>query len=215
LETLADTTNDHFCRPTQPMEHVTTLELALNTSESNEVGQIDCNNLMFLYIYYLPNVTDLVLNRLPTKNTNSLFKIFHNLRRVTWSGAILYLNGSDFHGGPPELILDRCHFVLERSGTGMLNAHRMVVLEVLSDNAATTNAHIFTHSRNLERLSIKDATWSTSTSDQAPPAEPLPQEWLIKMVRHHPTLRWLRSDLSPENVAMLQREKPEITFVTD
>jgi hypothetical protein len=38
---------------------------------------------------------------------------------------------------------------------------------------------------------------------------------LIKMVRLHPTLRWLRSDLSEENVAMLKQERPEITFVSD
>lgn len=40
------------------------------------------------------------------------------------------------------------------------------------------------------------------------------QEMLIKMVRCHCTLRWVRSDLSAENVAMLQQERPEVVFVS-
>jgi len=45
--------------------------------------------------------------------------------------------------------------------------------------------------------------------------ERIPQDMLMKMVRHHPTLRWLRSDLTPENVAILQQERPDITFVSE
>ena len=45
-------------------------------------------------------------------------------------------------------------------------------------------------------------------------SQPVRQEMLIKMVRLHPTLRWLRSDLTKENIAMLQQERPEITFVS-
>jgi hypothetical protein len=33
-------------------------------------------------------------------------------------------------------------------------------------------------------------------------------------VRRTLTLRWFRSDLTAENVALLQRERPEVTFVT-
>jgi hypothetical protein len=33
-----------------------------------------------------------------------------------------------------------------------------------------------------------------------------------KFVRCTPTLRWFRSDLTPENVVLLQAERPEITF---
>lgn len=40
-------------------------------------------------------------------------------------------------------------------------------------------------------------------------------EMLIKMVRLHPTLRWLRSDLTEENVAMLKQERPDQTFLSD
>lgn len=43
----------------------------------------------------------------------------------------------------------------------------------------------------------------------------IPQDVLIKMVRRHPLLKWLRSDLLAENVALLEEERPEITFVSD
>jgi hypothetical protein len=43
----------------------------------------------------------------------------------------------------------------------------------------------------------------------------LPQEDIIQMVRNHPSLHWLRSDLSAENVAMLQQERLGITFVSE
>ena len=65
---------------------------------------------------------------------------------------------------------------------------------------------------SLERLSIKNATWSLEEN----PLEkfPVSQDMLITMVRNHPTLQWLRSDLSADNVAMLQLERPEVTFVS-
>ena len=49
----------------------------------------------------------------------------------------------------------------------------------------------------------------------SPVVQDLPQEVIVKMVRNRPQLRWLRSDLTPENVAMLQQERPEITFVSE
>lgn len=64
----------------------------------------------------------------------------------------------------------------------------------------------------LERLGIKNYAWAGNGQKEY---GPMPQEILIKMVRRHPNLRWLRSDLSEENVAMLQQERPEITFVSD
>lgn len=42
------------------------------------------------------------------------------------------------------------------------------------------------------------------------------QDMLVKMVRNLSRLRWLKSDLSKENVvAMLKGERPEVTFVSE
>ena len=48
--------------------------------------------------------------------------------------------------------------------------------------------------KHIESLSITGATWSIFLTDQVA-SELISQEMLMKMVRHHPTLRWLRSDL--------------------
>jgi hypothetical protein len=65
--------------------------------------------------------------------------------------------------------------------------------------------------KHLERLSIKNSTYFQNGKE----VQLVPQGMIIKFVRHTPTLRWLRSDLTEENVAMLQQERPAITFVTD
>jgi hypothetical protein len=76
------------------------------------------------------------------------------------------------------------------------------------------NPYLLMHCRHLERLILKNVTWFVSGSDHE--LEPLPQEIIIKMVRYHPTLRWLQSDLTEENVAILKQEaRPEITFVAN
>jgi hypothetical protein len=80
---------------------------------------------------------------------------------------------------------------------------------------------MFFHVRNtLERVSLKKATCFscfclggglTSGGEY----REVPQHALMKMVRKMPRLRWLRSDLTPENITILKSERPEITFVTD
>jgi hypothetical protein len=72
--------------------------------------------------------------------------------------------------------------------------------------------HLFYENEQIERLSINNITWKRTPRSAV---EPVTQGMLVKMVRTLPKLRWLRSDLSAENVAMLQKERPEITFVSD
>jgi hypothetical protein len=64
----------------------------------------------------------------------------------------------------------------------------------------------------LERVSIKGATYKYAGSDGEPLS--IPQPWLINFARRAASLRWLRSDLTPENVAMLKRERPDVEFVS-
>lgn len=69
--------------------------------------------------------------------------------------------------------------------------------------------------QNLERLSMQGATLCLVHGDTQQTLREVPgsQAMLMKMVRLLPALRWLESDLTPENVAILQQERPEITFV--
>jgi hypothetical protein len=60
-------------------------------------------------------------------------------------------------------------------------------------------------------MSIINATWAAIDPEAT---QPVSQEKLVKMVQNHPALCWLRSDLTDENIAMLQQERPEFTFVS-
>jgi hypothetical protein len=57
----------------------------------------------------------------------------------------------------------------------------------------------------LERLSIKDTTFSSFRGGEE--RHPIPQGLLMNMARRLPNLRWLKSNLTEENVARLQRER--------
>ena len=61
---------------------------------------------------------------------------------------------------------------------------------------------------------MKNATFQCGHFGRSEP-RPFSQNMLIKLVRHHPTLRWLRSDLTDENIAMLNEERPEVTLVNE
>jgi hypothetical protein len=70
--------------------------------------------------------------------------------------------------------------------------------------------YMFQFAHNVQRLSIKDASFGDGNESRQ-----VSQCMLIKMVRRHRNLRWLRSDLTADNIAMLQRERPEMTFVRE
>jgi hypothetical protein len=67
---------------------------------------------------------------------------------------------------------------------------------------------IFSCFETLERVSLKNVRCEGSSTAFVP----IPQPWLIRFVREVPNLRWFRSDLTPENVALLKRERPEVVF---
>jgi hypothetical protein len=62
---------------------------------------------------------------------------------------------------------------------------------------------------NLERVTLKHAAYFTPKS---PGWKSLPQEALMKFVRHAPKLCWFCSDLTPENIAILKEKRPDVEF---
>jgi len=75
--------------------------------------------------------------------------------------------------------------------------------------------------QKLERLSIRNAKYVERTvypqeqdDHRSRVVNCMTQKALIKFVRHAPpTLHWFRSDLSHENIRMLQTERPTIEFL--
>jgi hypothetical protein len=62
---------------------------------------------------------------------------------------------------------------------------------------------------NLERVTLKHVEYLVFSIDSW---TDLPQEALIKFVRHTPKLRWFCSDLTQDNIAILKEERPEVEF---
>ena len=130
------------------------------------------------------------------------------LRKVTWNGSFLEvdLTGLAYDGEPLETPV--AELVLDDS---VLHTPFLYPEELFSVHGGG-HFFMFQHCQGLERLSIKNATWSGHVNRDR---RAVTQGMLIKMVRLHPTLRWLRSDLTEENIAMLRQERPDITFVSE
>jgi hypothetical protein len=73
----------------------------------------------------------------------------------------------------------------------------------------TFNNHFIFHRccKALERVSIRNARCYRNVLIC------IPQNALIKFVRNVPSLRWFRSDLTQENIDMLQLERPDIELL--
>jgi len=127
---------------------------------------------------------------------------------LTWNMmgefAIQVLNGSSLenHANLTELCIDGSKF------------RPRFARRMSSEHPNHAYQYMLCHCPIIERLSIKECKVSNPTPSGMQ-SRLLPQALLIKMVRNHPSLHWLRSDLSAENVDMLQQEHPDIAFVSE
>jgi hypothetical protein len=183
---------------------------------SPNAGNQKIDNLAVLCLPYIfPNLVSVDLSDLfntivPVSICMRFATHCPQLSRLVWKGYDksdgLSLEGYEFHNAAnlTELCLDGCRF-----STG--GRHTREFMDRFSD--ATSVEYLFHRChRQLERVSIKNVAEVVGRGHQP---RAVTQEKLIKMVRRNPALRWLRSDLSEENTAMLRQERPEVTFVND
>jgi hypothetical protein len=129
------------------------------------------------------------------------------LEKVTWNNhhANTHMSGRALNACPrlKEITMDDSIFTYHFGESAVIHA---------PDDGR--HYCIFAHcNTNLVRVSIKNAKCREPEVFSSPgPAETFPQIGLVKFVRNTPSLRWFGSDLSPENVAILQAERPEVTF---
>jgi hypothetical protein len=165
------------------------------------------NNNIKTVGYMLPNLRslDLSYTRVQGSALIAIVKTCPQLRRVTWKGAFngsdLFVTGQTFRHSKSirELYLQDCVFYPCWS---RFDRTSLPLLSFLYDK--------------LERVDIKGATSTFTTFEMGMPYqdEPivLPQDFVMAFVRAASRLQWFRSDLIPENVAILKQERPEITF---
>jgi hypothetical protein len=185
---------------------VTSLDMSIDGDVEN--GEIDY--LVYRILFYrLPNLQSLdVCNDKGRRHFNLLrvinpFRCPFLTRIVANKTTRIMIDGADVNY-ISELDVNDSQFLADASN------------EV--KNPVHENFRYMLHwCERLERLSIKNAYWAYLTENPQAPQEqqPVTQDMLIKMVRNLPKLRWLKSDLSAENVAMLKLERPEITFVSE
>jgi hypothetical protein len=150
----------------------------------------------------LPNVREVDFSRARGVSRDALFSLrrHRQLEKVTWhrSWRGLSLSAYEFRSCESlrELYMDGS--CLQGS---WMPSFTPPLLSVLS--------------RRLERVSIKDVHLARRRPHQLHfDIEKVSQARLIEFVRSAPNLRWFRSDLTAENVAVLQAERPDVTFAS-
>ncbi len=125
------------------------------------------------------------------------------LRKITWNShcTTAFLSGQDLQTckNLKELYMDDSIFY-------GVDSHTVTLMSIEEgDRCIFRLCH-----KQLERVSLKNAKFSNDGHREAP--QVVPQSALLKFARCAPKLRWFRSDLTEENIAILQAQRPEVTF---
>ena len=177
-------------------------------------------NDYFLWVLkkMLPNLQEINLSNLDLQSyqLENVFKTCSRLEKITCnhnSDQLVchpqtYMDGKDMSPAKnlTELYMDGSQFF----AWGAL-------LKKLSDLENDKYSDIFLFhkcGKGLERVSIKNAKYKIAvrcrtTSRLVWEIENFPQNVLIKFVRNTPTLKWLRSDLTQDNIEMLRSEQEQ------
>jgi len=164
------------------------------------IRELDMSYVRFDMSPVRPTVTEMYLNL--------FFSHLPFLRKLTWKGSDrnIYMHGKPISSQPnlTELYLDDSLL-----NVSSLNREYLTQMSDLDDDG---DFFMFYKCEKLERLSIRnvqcnDSFESTTRID-------IPQNALIKFVRNAPdTMKWFRSDLTQENIDLLQSERPNIELV--
>lgn len=188
--------------PDVKLPGITSLDVSFNhDSSSRNVKNAPMKALSLV----LPNLTEIDLSYMQA--TQSVIQAFckncPNLNRVTWKGSrsSLFLSGQDFKDARnlTELFMDDTIFY---DGGIPFRFWGEVPTHAIS---------MFSHCRWLERVSIKGISVASFQGTR----DAVTDEMIAKFVRRTPTLRWLRSDLSGDYIAILKQERPEVTFISE
>jgi hypothetical protein len=201
LESMPRLREDIKQSPNHVLPHVSSLDLSFNSFAGDDNLR---HNKTVAFARMLPNLEEIDLSHttgMPLGCARDFRNRYcRNLCRVIW-------NSSQQHVGLSDMFLPQAMTEIYLDNSQIFTP---LVLAQLYFSAFACS-FMFQTCNRLERLSIMNTTWTSYGSETT---QPVAQEMLIKMVRLHPTLRWLRSDLTDENIAMLQQERPDITFVS-
>jgi hypothetical protein len=206
-----DVSHEQFESNVQSMDWILSLDLSLSSPSKKSM----IFPLFFASLF--PNLIEVDFS-----NTNfhcTLLEVYSDrcplLEKITYCNNTLYcktwieLCGFDMRHSSNLKQIYMDDFVFKQSQAG---------IDLMVDLNRPDTTFIFHLCCNvLERLSIRNAKWRDHKwRDQETDRynAVIPQNALIKFVRNAPSLRWFRSDLTPENINMLRLERPEIELLT-
>jgi hypothetical protein len=185
------------------LRDVTTLDLSLPPNLPHKQANLRATIPKALALL-MPNLRDVDMSH--TRVSQSALSDFAKkcplLSKITWhsqSATSAFLSGQDLKTckNLKEIYMDDSLFY------GSEPDH----VALLCNEDGPSCIFCFCH-KQLERVSLKNA--KLYCDDEAPKV--VPQSALLKFARCAPNLRWFRSDLTEENIAILQAQRPEVTF---
>lgn len=194
---------------------VTCLEVAVDRPTKMHAQNLWTMALM------VPNLTELTLNGVSVSSpiVNWFARYCPNLRCLTWEDGkeelTRHQQSLDLPGNGLRLAHNLRELYLRGSLLYCTNADEMYLFRLSAPLRDGSNSWIFHKCPTLERIDLEGVTYLTNSQRfEGGKPQKIPQEGLIKLVRNSPNLTWFRSDLTAENVEMLQTERPEVTFVS-
>jgi hypothetical protein len=80
---------------------------------------------------------------------------------------------------------------------------------MLNTDLENRDSYLWKHCPVLAKVSMIGATFNMYSEK----LRPFTQDMLAKLVRFHPTIEYLKNDLTDDNIAKLQKERPGIVLV--
>ena len=210
-----------------PVNDIQVLDMSLEATQSSTTTTTQTLNAFLLpalrMIFMTVNEINLSYCRFnmsfsnkanPTTVTETTLNLFFNhmcfVRKVVWTNSDrnVYMHGNPISNNPDiqELYLD--HSILNISS---LNRE---YLAQLCDLEEDEDFYLLYGCKRLVRVSLKGCSCTTKFNSTHHPIIPIPQNALIKFVRSAPnTLRYFCSDLTNENIRLLQKERPAIELI--
>ena len=168
----------------------------------------NCNkSLLFGILRIMPNIQSITITG-PSFHPGTLYfigSVRPLLTKITWNGIGIFdkviISGSVISNqrNLREIYMDDSSFFgLASFASPRYNGDQFIFQECSND---------------LERVSIRNARYYFYGHFNLQTI-PVPQKELIKFVRNAPSLKWFRSDLTLDNIRMLQNECPGIELLS-
>jgi hypothetical protein len=217
LERLVDFTTIQEVPKECILESITTLKVTGPATVTpflrrlNRWQSVFRGNVRDLLDTILPNVSKLEVYNVcweyPCDGSGPGFgHVLPKITSLNWQGYHEeYHPTSSVHPHITELFLD--NGVVSCTDSRMFPGYEPSRDEVSSSESL----YIFNHCPRLERLSIMHCCYQEET-DYYKESFELRQDQLIKLVRCHPSLKWVRAHFTKQTMALLQEERPEVSL---